>query len=202
MIFLTELHIRQKRHVENTNKKSNGSTTADRDEIRREVQVYLSSLACNIQCPKSIRGRRGRPGYTGSPGKHGPPGLQGPPGPQGTLGIQGPPGPQGDSGPPGPRGDPGDSISAPSILAPPMSMVVNETGTASFQCEAKGNPVPKVTWLKKNSSLLADKRVVPSRGGLMITDVTSQDDGMYTCIASNILGVMTSSAKLSVQGEQ
>ncbi|KAJ7383945.1 hypothetical protein OS493_024632 [Desmophyllum pertusum] len=33
----------------------------------------------------------------------------------------------------------------------------------------------------------------------MITDVTSQDDGIYSCVASNILGVMTSSAKLSVQ---
>ncbi|KAJ7376488.1 Immunoglobulin C-2 Type [Desmophyllum pertusum] len=197
-----ELHIRYKRHVENTNKKSNGSTTTDRDEIRREVQLALSSLACNIQCPKSIRGRRGRPGYTGSPGKHGTPGPQGPPGPQGTQGIQGPPGPQGDSGPPGPRGDPGESISAPSIVAPPMSMVVNETGTASFQCKAEGNPEPKVTWLKQNSSLLADKRVVPSRGGLLITSVTSQDDGMYTCVASNILGVMTSSAKLSVQGNR
>ncbi|KAJ7376491.1 hypothetical protein OS493_034227 [Desmophyllum pertusum] len=80
-----------------------------------------------------------------------------------------------------------------------MSMVVNETGTASFQCKAEGNPEPKVTWLKQNSSLLADKRVAPSRGGLLITSVTSQDDGMYTCVASNILGVMTSSAKLSVQ---
>ena len=81
-----------------------------------------------------------------------------------------------------------------------MSMVVNETSTASFQCKAEGNPEPKVTWLKQNSSLLADKRVVLSRGGLMITDVTSQDEGMYTCVARNILGEMTSSAQLSVQG--
>ncbi|KAJ7376489.1 hypothetical protein OS493_034225 [Desmophyllum pertusum] len=152
-----------------------------------------------FNAPKASGERRGRPGYRGSPGKHGPPGPQGLPGPQGiqgTQGIQGPPGPK---GPTGSNGVPGKSISAPSIVAPPMSVVVNITGTASFQCEAEGNPVPKVTWLKQNSSLLADKRVVPSRGGLMITDVTSQDDGIYTCVASNILGVMTSSAKLSVQ---
>jgi len=42
---------------------------------------------------------------------------------------------------------------------------------------------------------------VSSHGGLMITDVTSQDDGMYSCVARNILGEMTSSATLSVQGE-
>ncbi|KAL9952579.1 hypothetical protein ACROYT_G039849 [Oculina patagonica] len=167
-----------------------------------EVLLAISSLVCNAQCPKSIRGRRGRPGPRGSPGKHGPPGPQGPQGPkgnQGTQGIQGTPGPKGDQGPQGPKGDPGRSISAPSIAAPLMSMVVNETDTASFQCEVEGNPEPKVTWLKQNSSLLAGKQVVLSRGGLMITDVMSQDEGMYTCVARNILGEMTSSAMLSVQ---
>ncbi|KAL9952577.1 hypothetical protein ACROYT_G039847 [Oculina patagonica] len=196
-------HIRNKRHVsETTNKKTNASETVDRDDIKREVQIALSSLVCNAQCTKGIRGRRGRPGPRGSPGKHGPPGPQGPQGPkgiQGTQGIQGTPGPKGDQGPQGPKGDPGRSISAPSIVAPPISMVVNETGTASFQCEAEGNPEPKVTWLKQNSSLVADKRVVLSRDGLMITDVTSKDEGTYTCVARNILGVMTSSAILSVQ---
>ena len=154
-----------------------------------------------VQCPKSIRGRRGRPGPRGSPGKHGPPG---PPGAQGTKGSQGPQGiqgPSGPQGPQGPKGDPGKSISAPSIVAPPMSTVVNESGTASFQCEAEGNPEPKVAWLKQNSSLPAVKRVVPSHGGLMITDVMSQDEGMYTCVARNILGEVTSSANLTVQGE-
>ena len=86
-------------------------------------------------------------------------------------------------------------------MAPPMSMVVNETATASFQCEVEGNPEPKVMWLKQNSSLLADKRVVPSGGGLMITDVTSQDEGTYTCVARNILGEINSSSTLTVQGE-
>ena len=186
--------------METENKKSNRSETIDRDFIRRELRLALSSQACTIQCPKSIRGRRGRPGPRGSSGKHGPPGPTGPQGTkgnQGPRGIQGPPGPQ---GPQGPKGDPGKSISAPSIVAPPMSMVVNESGTASFQCEAEGNPEPEMTWLKQNLSLPAEKRVVPSRGGLMITDVTSQDNGMYTCVARNILGEVKSSATLSVQG--
>ena len=187
----------------------------------------MISLSCNVQCPRSIRGRRGRPGHRGPPGKHGPPGpqgIQGPKGNQGPQGIQGPPGkhgppgprgihgpkgnqgPQGIQGPPGPigppglKGDPGKSISAPSIVAPPMSTVVNETGAASFQCEAEGNPEPKVTWLKDNSSLPPDKRVVPSHGGLAIRDVTSQDDGVYTCEAKNILGAASASATLTVQG--
>ena len=151
-------------------------------------------MACTIHCPKGIRGRRGRPG---PPGKHGPPGPQGPQGPKGSQGDQGPPGPRGYQGPQGPKGDPGESISAPSIVT---STVVNETDVASLQCEVKGNPVPQITWLKENTSLPADKRIVQSRGGLMIKDVTSQDGGVYTCVASNILGLIKKSATLTVQG--
>ena len=99
------------------------------------------------------------------------------------------------------KGDPGESISAPLIVSPPKSMVVNKTGIASLQCEVKGNPVPQVTWLKENFSLPADRRIMQSRGGLMIRDVTSQDGGLYTCRAKNILGVVTSSGTLTVQGK-
>ena len=201
-VFVAELHVRYKRNVETGSTKSNGSETIDMEVIRREVRLAMSSQACMVQCSKSIRGRRGRPGPRGSPGKHGPPGPPGPPGTEGNQGPQGIQGLPGPRGPQGSRGAPGKSISAPSIVAPPKSMVVNESATAWFQCEAKGNPEPKVTWLKQKSSLPADKRFVTSRAGLMITDVTSQDGGMYTCVARNILGEMTSSATLTVQGEK
>ena len=196
---LPEIQIRHKRRLpENMNKELNSSETISRGDIKREVQIALSSLTCTVHCPRSIRGRRGRPG---PPGKHGPPGPPGPQGPKGVEGDQGPPGRKGDQGPQGPKGDPGESISAPSIVSPPVSRIVNQTGAASLQCEVKGNPKPQVTWLKQNSSLPLDRRIIQSSGGLMITDVTSQDGGMYTCVARNILGVKTSSATLTVQGE-
>ena len=195
---LAEIQIRQKRHLENINRKTNANETIRRDDIKKEVQLVLSSLACVVHCPKTIRGRRGRPG---PPGKHGPPGPLGPQGPRGPQGDQGPPGPKGDQGPQGPKGNPGELISAPSIVSSPVSMVVNETGSASFQCQVKGNPEPQVTWMKQNSTVFTDKRVVQSRGSLMMTDVTSQDDGVYTCVAKIIFGIVTSSATLTVQGE-
>ena len=52
----------------------------------------------------------------------------------------------------------------------------------------------------KSSISPLNKRIVQSRGRLMIQDVTSQDGGVYTCRARNILGVMISSASLTVQG--
>ena len=79
-------------------------------------------------------------------------------------------------------------------------MVVNETDVASLQCDVKGNPVPQITWLKENTSVAADKRIVQSGGGIMIKDVKSHDGGMYTCVASNILGLVKTSATLTVQG--
>ena len=198
--FLAEPKIRYKRRV--TDRRLNGSVTIDREAIRKEVRLVIKSQVCSVHCPKSIRGRRGRPGQRGPPGKHGPPGPRGVNGPKGNHGPQGIQGPPGPMGPPGARGEPGQSISAPSIVTPPMPIVVNETGTASFQCEVEGNPHPKVTWLRENSSLLADKRVVPTAGGLVINGVTLKDDGTYTCEARNILGVMTSLARLTVQGKK
>ena len=79
-------------------------------------------------------------------------------------------------------------------------MVVNETDIASLQCDVNGNPVPQITWLKENTSVAADKRIVQSGGGIMIEDVKSHDGGMNTCIASNILGLVKTSATLTVQG--
>ena len=187
---VAEIRIRHKRNSK-INEETNVSEIISRDDIKREVKLAVINLACMAHCPKGIRGRRGRPG---PPGKHGPVGPQGPQGPQGPSGPQGdngPPGPRGDQGPQGPKGDPGESISAPSIVSYTSFFLVNETGIASLQCEVKGNPIPQVTWLKDNSRLTADKRIVQTRNGLMIRDVTSHDRGVYTCKARNILGVVT-----------
>ena len=92
-------------------------------------------------------------------------------------------------------------ISAPSIVSSLVSMVVNETDAASFQCHVRGNPIPQITWMKENFSLPVTKRIQLSRRTMVITTVTSQDGGMYTCQAKNILGVVRSSATLTVQGK-
>ena len=199
-LLFAEAHSRYKRSLKSKNKKSNTNVIVSRDDIKREVQLAMSSLACKVNCPKGIRGRRGKTGPRGNQGPPGPQGPQGRKGNRGTQGDQGPPGPKGDQGPQGSKGDPGESVSAPSIVSPPVSMVVNETDIALLQCEVKGNPTPQVTWLKQNSSISLDKRIVKSGSRLMIRDVTSQDRGVYSCRARNILGVMISSATLTVQG--
>ncbi|KAL9975058.1 hypothetical protein ACROYT_G012174 [Oculina patagonica] len=192
-----------------------------------EVQVLIKqelSLLQNQVCakdhtlcrtgPKGNTGKRGRPGTRGKPGLPGRPGSSGPPGKHGPIGVQGPmgikgdigmtgdPGPVGPRGPPGMKGvkgEPGQSISAPSLLQRPVEMTVNESQTAILKCIADGNPRPKVTWSKLNSSLPVGRHVVESRGALILKDVRPGDDGVYSCRAENLLGQVNASAKLSVQ---
>ena len=147
-------------------------------------------------------GRTGRPGPEGPPGKYGPIGLQGPMGVKGDLGIPGNPGPAGPTGPPGEKGakgEAGKSISAPSLLQRPAKSTTNESQTVIFKCTVDGNPLPRVTWTKINSSLPVGRHVVQSSGALIVKDVRPGDEGVYSCTAKNLLGSVNASAKLIVQ---
>ena len=149
--------------------------------------------------PQGIPGPRGKPGATGPPGKHGPIGPQGPMGKKGDRGLQGPPGPAGPRGAPGEKGAPGQSISVPSLLQQTVETTINETQTAILKCTAVGNPPPKVTWSKVNSSLPVGRHVAESSGALILQDVRPGDEGQYTCKAENLLGNINATAKLTVQ---
>ena len=121
---------------------------------------------------------------------------------KGDVGKPGSPGPVGPTGPPGLKGDkgePGESISAPSLLQRPVGMTVNESQTAMLSCPVDGNPRPKVTWSKVNSSLPVRRHVVESSGALILKDVRPGDEGVYTCKAETLLGQVNASAKLTVQ---
>ena len=121
---------------------------------------------------------------------------------KGDLGISGDPGPVGPIGPPGmkgDKGDPGQSILAPFLLQGPVGMTVNESQTAILKCTADGNPRPKVTWSKLNSSLPVVCHVVESSGALIVKDVRPGDDGIYRCRAENLLGQVSESAELTIQ---
>jgi len=177
-----------------------------------EVQVLIKqelSLLQNQVCakdhtlcragPKGNTGRRGRPGPPGRPSSNGPPGKHGPKGDVGILGDPGPVGPRGPPGMKGDKGDPGQSISAPSLQQNPVGMTVNESQTAILKCTADGNPRPKVTWSKLNSSLPVGRHVVEFSGALIVKDIRPGDDGVYSCRAENVLGQVNASAKLTVQ---
>ena len=190
------------------------STTSDVQRLIREELRKLQDQICakdHVLCrtgPKGNPGRRGRPGLRGRRGRlgpHGPLGEHGPVGPQGPIGLTGDPGLPGDIGPPGPRGpqgakgERGKTVSAPFLQEPLAGMTVNEGQTASLKCIADGHPPPRITWSKMNSPLPVGRHVVESSGALIVKNVKSEDDGVYSCRAENLLGSVSASAKLTVQ---
>ena len=136
----------------------------------------------------------------GSPGKSGKQGIRGPVGLQGETGNKGEKGDIGPAGMPGTKGEPGKSISSPAVVVSPVTLTVNESGTALFQCSASGNPEPAVSWSKLNNQSEITLSAV-SRGKLELKKVTGNDSGVYQCSATNILGNSLEVVRLAVNGE-
>ena len=208
---------RNKRSVSSVNSPTTPqTTTSDVQRLIRKEFSQLQDQICtkdHVLCrvgPKGnpgLRGRPGLPGRPGTPGPQGPPGKHGLMGPQGPIGLRGDPGVPGKIGSPGPRGpqgvkgEMGKSLSAPSLQESPTGMTVTEGQTAFLKCKVDGNPHPRITWSKINSSLPDGRHVLESSGDLVIKNVESEDDGVYGCRAENLLGSVNASAKLTVQCE-
>ena len=98
-------------------------------------------------------------------------------------------------------GAPGQSVYAPKITTSPTSLTVREHKSASFQCKAEGLPTPVIEWTRTGGLLTSDRRVIQSDNSLLLTNVTYADHGTYTCSAVSVLGNVSASAYLTVQGE-
>ena len=92
------------------------------------------------------------------------------------------------------------STGAFSIVHSPRNVTVNETGRASFFCNASSDPPhqnlkPQVSWSKVGDS----GNVLSEQEELVLTNVGHRDEGTYMCTAKNGAGVPdTASAVLTV----
>ena len=84
----------------------------------------------------------------------------------------------------------------------------------TIECEVRGWPRPKITWLRDNKSIAdinhnsryllvktipqKDVRVITSQ--LIIRRIQKEDSGIYTCKATNALKVVTKNITVSVEG--
>ena len=124
----------------------------------------------------------------------------GPVGLQGETGNKGEKADIGPAGMPGSKGKPAESISPPAVVVSPVTLTVNEGGTASFQCSVSGNPEPAVVWSRLNNQSEVTQPAVLG-GKLELKKVTGSDSGMYQCSATNILGNQQEVVRLVVNGE-
>ena len=221
-----KLH-RHSRQTDSANNKTEDKDTADTmlkiNKLLSEGRLHLcqsNGVECSSGPPgppgppgprgnKEARGRRGQKGKTGDkgdkgimglPGKSGKQGIVGPAGLQGETGTKGEKGDIGPVGMPGTKGEPGESISSPAVVVSPVTLTVNEGGSASFQCSASGNPEPAVVWSKLyNQSKIIQSAV--SGDKLQLKNVTGNDSGEYQCTAANILGNSREVVRLAVNSK-
>ena len=146
------------------------------------------------------KGKKGLQGDMGSPGKHGKQGMTGPTGPRGVKGDRGDPG---SKGIPGPPGRPGESISAPQVMLSPAEQTRDEGTNTNFYCTAGGSPPPRIEWRFKGRKLRSgSKHLFKDDGALIINRLNYSDAGLYTCVATNILGSNEGFGNLTVRGEK
>lgn len=86
------------------------------------------------------------------------------------------------------------------VLTKVPSSLATPTEGSDFQetCQAKGYPIPKLSWLRLGMPLPARRTEVKS-GNLTIRKVRLSDGGAYECAASNSMGTKKARISLAVQ---
>ena len=91
-----------------------------------------------------------------------------------------------------------DFTDLPEILPSFISSVTAIEGRdALLHCTAVGNPTPRVTWLFGAEEL----PTVLSNGSILLPSVQINNEGNYTCRATNPLGSTEATLSLIIQGE-
>lgn len=70
--------------------------------------------------------------------------------------------------------------------------------TVQFTCDVHGNPAPNRTWFHNAQPVHSSPRHQMAGSGLKISGVTTEDSGLYQCVADNGLGFMQSTGRLKV----
>ncbi|XP_035881800.1 receptor-type tyrosine-protein phosphatase F isoform X18 [Phyllostomus discolor] len=97
--------------------------------------------------------------------------------------------------------------SKPAFVKVPEDQTGLSGGVASFVCQATGEPKPRITWMKKGKKVSSQRfEVIEFDDGagsvLRIQPLRAQrDEAIYECTATNSLGEINTSAKLSVLEE-
>ena len=92
----------------------------------------------------------------------------------------------------------------------PEKRVATEGDEVSFNCTVRGNIRPTLEWMFGNETIveggqfdfvLLDMSLGVRMEDLVISDVSPENSGVYTCIATNIFGMGSYSYSLEVLGQ-
>ncbi|XP_035310393.1 myosin light chain kinase, smooth muscle isoform X4 [Cricetulus griseus] len=94
---------------------------------------------------------------------------------------------------------------APAFILPPRNLCIKEGATAKFEGRVRGYPEPQVTWHRNGQTITNGGRFLLDCGvrgtfSLVIHTVCEEDNGKYTCEASNGSGARQVTVELTVEG--
>ncbi|XP_069556659.1 roundabout homolog 1-like isoform X2 [Brachyistius frenatus] len=89
-------------------------------------------------------------------------------------------------------------LERPTFVKRPSSVVVLADESVEFHCVVQGDPVPTVRWRKDDSDLPKGRFEILEDHTLIVRQVTSSDEGSYTCVVENMVGKSEASATLTV----
>ncbi|CAJ1060969.1 hemicentin-1 [Xyrichtys novacula] len=93
----------------------------------------------------------------------------------------------------------------PKFIQKPSDVALDIGSNISLPCSAEGHPVPQVTWRREDglrifSTPRTHGTVTQNKGGLHITNLWVDDDGVYICEAQNQFGRISAEARITVTG--
>lgn len=91
----------------------------------------------------------------------------------------------------------------PRFIIEPKDVTVLAGQNVRFDCEVDSIENVRLTWKKEQQEVMpgASHVLFNHRTSLNITKVTEHDEGLYTCIAQNIAGEISSKASLTVHSK-
>lgn len=93
-------------------------------------------------------------------------------------------------------------LGAPTISVEPVDTVVDAGTTVVLNCQAEGEPTPKIEWSRQGRPLQAlDRFSSLSNGSLRVSSAQKEDTAEYECVARNLLGSVLVRVTLTVRGE-
>uniref|UniRef100_A0A8C6Q4R2 Roundabout guidance receptor 1 n=1 Tax=Nothobranchius furzeri TaxID=105023 RepID=A0A8C6Q4R2_NOTFU len=89
-------------------------------------------------------------------------------------------------------------LERPTFVKRPSSVVLLADESVEFHCVVQGDPVPTVRWRKDDSDLPKGRFEILEDHTLIVRQVSSSDEGSYTCVVENMVGKSEASATLTV----